>query len=48
VRSNAELLDASWTNHRPRWRFYPLLRDDIERLLAEFFATQRKGRAEAD
>jgi tRNA(adenine34) deaminase len=48
VRSNAELLDATWTNHRPRWRFYPLLRDEIEGLLAEFFATQRKGRREAD
>ena len=48
VRSNAELLDATWTNHRPRWRFYPLLRDEIERLLAEFFAAQRTGSAEAD
>jgi hypothetical protein len=35
-------------NHRPRWRFYPLLRDDIERLLGEFFVTQRKARPEAD
>jgi tRNA(adenine34) deaminase len=42
VRSVAELLDATWMNHRPRWRFYPLLRDDIERLLGEFFAAQRK------
>jgi tRNA(adenine34) deaminase len=48
VRSAAELLDAGWANHRPRWRFYPLLREDIERLLVEFFATQRKGRPEAD
>jgi tRNA(adenine34) deaminase len=48
VRSNAELLDASWTNHRPRWRFYPLLRDEIERLLAKFFATQRGSRPDAD
>jgi len=48
VRSNAELLDATWTNHRPRWRFYPLLRDEIERLLAEFFTTQRRDRSEAD
>jgi tRNA(adenine34) deaminase len=48
VRSNAELLDATWTNHRPRWRLYPLLRDEIERLLADFFATQRKERSEAD
>lgn len=48
VRSAAELLDATWMNHRPRWRFYPLLRDEVERVLAEFFATQRKGRADAD
>jgi len=43
VRSNAELLDAAWTNHRPRWRFYPVLRDEVERLLSEFFAAQRSG-----
>jgi tRNA(adenine34) deaminase len=48
VRSAVELLDATWMNHRPRWRFYPLLRDDIERLLGEFFVTQRKARPEAD
>ena len=48
VRSVAELLDASWMNHRPRWRLYPQLRDEVERLLSEFFATQRKGRPEAD
>jgi tRNA(adenine34) deaminase len=48
VRSAAEILDAPWTNHRPRWRFYPLLRDEIERLLGEFFAAQRKGRPDAD
>lgn len=48
VRSNAELLDATWTNHHPRWRFYPLLRDEIERLLSEFFAKQRAGRRDAD
>jgi tRNA(adenine34) deaminase len=42
VRSAAEILDASWMNHRPRWRYYPLLRDDVERLLSEFFATQRR------
>jgi tRNA(adenine34) deaminase len=47
VQSAAELLDASWANHRPRWRFYPLLRDDVERLLSEFFATQRRS-PEAD
>src|SRR6267378_3829854 len=43
VRSNGELLDAAWTNHRPRWRFYPVLRDEVERLLSEFFAAQRSG-----
>jgi tRNA(adenine34) deaminase len=48
VRSAAELLDASWTNHHPRWRFYPLLREEIDRLLGEFFATQRRGRPEPD
>ena len=48
VRSAAELLDATWMNHRPRWRYYPLLRDEVERLLSEFFATQRKGRPDAD
>ena len=48
VRSVAELLDATWMNHRPRWRFYPLLRDEVERVLAEFFTTQRKARPEAD
>ena len=48
VRSAAELLDATWMNHRPRWRYYPQQRDDIERLLGEFFATQRPGRPEAN
>ena len=48
VRSAAELLDATWMNHRPRWRYYPLLRDDVERLLSEFFDGQRKGRRDAD
>ena len=43
VRSAAELLDARWTNHRPRWRYYPLVRDEVERLLQEFFARQRSG-----
>ncbi|MDQ2911720.1 MAG: nucleoside deaminase [Chloroflexota bacterium] len=47
VRSAVELLDAPWMNHRPRWRFYPLLREEVERLLAEFFATQRKPRPDA-
>ena len=41
VRSAAELLDAAWVNHRPRWRYYPLLRDEVERLLGEFFARER-------
>ena len=45
VRSVAELLDAPWMNHHPRWRYYPLARDEIERLLGDFFATQRKGRS---
>jgi tRNA(adenine34) deaminase len=48
VRSQAELLDATWTNHRPRWRLYPLLRDEVERLLGEFFAAQRGERPPAD
>jgi tRNA(adenine34) deaminase len=48
VRSAAELLDATWTNHRPRWRYYPQLRDAVERLLSDFFATQRKTRPEPD
>lgn len=48
VRSAAELLDATWMNHRPRWRFYPLLRDEVERLLSEFFANQRRARPDAD
>jgi tRNA(adenine34) deaminase len=42
VRSAAELLDASWMNHRPHWRYYPLLRDEVEGLLSEFFARQRR------
>lgn len=46
VRSAAELLDATWMNHRPRWRFYPLLRDEVERLMSEFFETQRGTKAE--
>jgi tRNA(adenine34) deaminase len=48
VRSAVELLDAAWMNHRPRWRFYPLLRDEVERMLGEFFAAQRGGRPEPD
>jgi tRNA(adenine34) deaminase len=48
VRSAAEILDATWANHRPRWRFYPLLRGEVERLLGDFFAAQRKGRPEPD
>jgi tRNA(adenine34) deaminase len=42
VRSKAELLDATWMNHHPRWRYYPELRHEVERSLTEFFATQRK------
>jgi tRNA(adenine34) deaminase len=48
VRSKAELLDATWMNHHPRWRYYPQLRDEVERLLSDFFDGQRKGRSEAD
>jgi tRNA(adenine34) deaminase len=48
VRSAAELLDASWMNHRPRWRFYPLLRDEVEGMLSEFFDLQRRSRPQAD
>jgi tRNA(adenine34) deaminase len=48
VLSAAELLDATWMNHRPRWRYYPVLRDDVQRLLTKFFDGQRKGRPEAD
>jgi tRNA(adenine34) deaminase len=48
VRSVAELLDAPWMNHHPRWRYYPLARDEIEQLLGEFFATQRKSPPGAD
>src|SRR5439155_458738 len=48
VRSVAELLDATWMNHRPRWRLYPQLRDEVERLLSDFFVMQRKSRPEAD
>jgi tRNA(adenine34) deaminase len=48
VKSAAELLDATWMNHRPRWRFYPLLRDEVERVLSEFFATQRGSRPNAE
>jgi tRNA(adenine34) deaminase len=48
VRSAVELLDATWMNHRPRWRYYPLLRDEVERLMTDFFVTQRRARPEAD
>jgi tRNA(adenine34) deaminase len=45
VRSAAELFDAAWVNHRPRWRYYPLLRDEVERLIGEFFARERRTSA---
>lgn len=45
VRSAAELLDASWTNHRPRWRYYAPAREEVDALLQGFFALQR-GRAD--
>ena len=48
VKSKIELLDAPWTNHRPRWRYYPQLRDEVERLMSDFFMTQRKGEPDAD
>ena len=48
VKSRSELLDATWMNHHPRWRYYPQLRDQIDRLLGDFFDGQRKGRSEAD
>ena len=43
VISKAALLDAAWTNHRPRWRAYPQISEEVERLLSEFFAAQRKS-----
>jgi tRNA(adenine34) deaminase len=48
VRSAVELLDATWMNHHPRWRYYPLVRDEVERQLSEFFGTQRKSQPEGD
>jgi tRNA(adenine34) deaminase len=48
IKSRTELLDATWMNHHPRWRFYPQLEDEVERLLGDFFTTQRKSRPEAD
>ena len=41
IRSAAELFDAPWANHRPRWRYFPPARDESERLLQEFFAAHR-------
>ena len=41
IRSVAEILDAPWANHRPRWRYYAPSREESERLLQEFFARQR-------
>ena len=40
VRSVAEVLDATWSNHRPRWRL-GARREEAERVLQEFFARQR-------
>jgi tRNA(adenine34) deaminase len=42
VRSADEILDAPWANHRPRWRYFPSLRDEVERMLGDFFGTQRR------
>ncbi len=41
VRSAAELLDAPWANHRPRWRIHGPARAEAERLVQDFFARQR-------
>jgi tRNA(adenine34) deaminase len=41
IRSAAELFDASWANHRPRWRYFAPARDESERLLRDFFAAHR-------
>lgn len=41
IRSVAEHFDASWANHRPRWRYFAPARDESERLLREFFAAHR-------
>ncbi len=41
VRSVAELLDAPWVNHRPRWRLHAPGRAEAERLIVDFFASQR-------
>lgn len=46
VRSTAEILDAPWSNHHPRWRFFPDERDEVERMLGDFFGSQRRGGAE--
>ena len=44
VRSAAELFDASWANHRPKWRYFAPAREASERLLREFFSAQRDQR----
>jgi len=41
IRSAAELFDASWANHRPRWRYFAPAREESERLLRDFFAAHR-------
>jgi tRNA(adenine34) deaminase len=41
VRSAAELFEASWANHRPRWRYFAPAREESERVLRDFFAAHR-------
>ena len=41
VRSAAELFDAPWANHRPRWRYFAPAREESERLLRDFFGAHR-------
>jgi tRNA(adenine34) deaminase len=43
ILSKVELLDAPWMNHHPRWRLYPALRDEVERVISSFFLAQRKS-----
>jgi tRNA(adenine34) deaminase len=48
IKSRTELLDATWMNHHPRWRYYSQLHDEVERLLGDFFDGQRKTRPGPD